>query len=205
MLDVLCKNVPRSAWNKKGGRKKGRTPSRVESVRVVKIRQGREVRPRPSRLVRNDDPPLPARLNIVSRDYRSHPPRRLVHQLLVNLERVARRLLEERLVAHLANRDARLGDLLGRELRLDKVALGNKVRTELRCVRLDGETMRVNFATIGSVRGRGGAVRLETPGVGGRRDVDVLFVDAALVLRAVREGDTGRRGEDVDGRVLCAA
>lgn len=172
-------------------------PGRIEPVAVVEVAERGEEAPSPALLVRNDNAPLPALLDIIRRNDGPHPPERLVHEFLVDVERVVRRLLEERLVRDPADVNSGLGELLSREgnvWSIDKIALGDKVRAELLCYGLGIAGVRR--------RDRRGTVRLEAPGGRRRRDVEVLVVDALLVLGAGLEGDARGRGEDVDGRVL---
>lgn len=100
-------------------------PRRVEPVRVVEVTQRREEAARAALLVSNDQPPLATLLDVVRGDDGAHPPLRLVHELLVDLERVVGSLFEESLVGDLANVDARFRELLWREGRsgIDKVTL----------------------------------------------------------------------------------
>lgn len=74
---------------------------------MVEITQGREEAPRSSLLVSDNQSPLSALFDIVSCDYRSHPPLRLVHELLVDFESVLGSLGKESLVGNLANIDTR--------------------------------------------------------------------------------------------------
>lgn len=115
----------------------------------------------------------------------------LVHDRLVDLEGVGGGLLEEGLVRDGANVEG-LGQV-GASGDGRVGALGHEVATELLG---DGRVAR-------DVARR--AVRFQTPGGLGGRGVEVLGVDALLVLRSIDDRDSGRRSVDEDGRVLGAA
>lgn len=147
---------------------------------MVQIGQGRKEAPRAALLVADDDAALPAALDIVRGDDRTHAAKGLVHELLVHLQRVVCRLFEEGAVRDLTDVDAGLDELFRREGRVGKVAGRDKVRSEL-C----SDALKLRPVTVDLIgNGRSSAVRLETPALLGRGDIEILIVDPLLVLWA---------------------
>ena len=129
---------------------------------MVKIGKGGKELLGPSHLVTDDDPPLPALLDLEEFDHGSAPLPDLIHDVLVNLERLVRGLFEERPVRDGLDVDGFVGIERGR-VGFGKDASLQKVASEL--------------LTRGRRDGSGRSVSLESVSLFNGRVVEVVFVD----------------------------
>jgi hypothetical protein len=131
---------------------------------VVKIGQGREELLGPAHLVTNHDSPLPRLFDLEQLDDGSTPLPDLVHDVLVNLERLVGSLFQERLVR-------------------DGLDVDRFIRVERRRLRVGKDTSLEEVASKLLTRGRrdgsGRSVGFETVSLVDGRVVKVVFVDPA--------------------------
>ena len=136
----------------------------LKTVKVVKIGQGREELLGSAHLVPNYNPPLPRLFDLEQLDDGSAPLPDLIHDVLINLERLVGSLFQERLVRDGLDID-RFIRVEGRRLRVGKDTSLEEVASEL--------------LARGRRDGAGRSVSLETVSLVDRRIVEVVFVDPA--------------------------
>ncbi|KAI3480571.1 hypothetical protein L1887_57291 [Cichorium endivia] len=159
---------------------------REEAVEVVEVREGAEEAVGGAHSVADDDPALAAALDLEHFDDGALAAEDLVHDALVDVERVVASLGEEGLVRDGA--DVCVAGRVRGGAGLDKVALCEEVASEL-------------LLRLGRDRA-GGAVGLEAVGLFDGRLVEVVGVDAALPLGALCLRLAGLGRVDEDGAVL---
>ncbi len=161
-------------------------PRREEAVEVVEIREGAEEAVGGAHAISNDDPALSAALDLEHFDDWALSAQDLVHDALVDVERVVTRLGEEGLVRD--GTDVGVAGRVRRRSGLDKVALCQEVASKL-LLRLGRD-------------GASGSVGLETVGLVDRGLVEVVGVNASFPLRTVGLRLAGLGRVDEDGTVF---
>jgi hypothetical protein len=134
----------------------------LETVKVVQIRQGRKELLGPAHLVTDDDPPLPTLLDLEQLDHGPTPLPDLVHNMLIDLERLVRGLFQERPVR-------------------DGLDVDRLVRVERRRVAFGEDASLQEVASELLTRSRGDgpgrSVGLESVSLVDGRVIQVVFVD----------------------------
>ena len=129
---------------------------------MVQIRQGRKELLGPTHLVTDDDPPLPTLLDLEQLDHGPAPLPDLVHDMLIDLERLVRGLFQKRPV-----RDGLDVDRLVRVER-GRVTFGEDASLQ---------EVASELLTRGRRDGSGRSVGLESVSLVDGRVVQVVFVD----------------------------
>lgn len=153
---------------------------------MIEIREGAEEAVGGAHAVANDDSALSAALDLKHFDDGALSAENLVHDALVDVERVVARLGEEGLVRDGAN--IGVAGRVGRRTRLDKVALCQEVASKL-------------LLRLGRDRASG-AVGLQTVSLVDRRLVQVVCINATFPLRTIGLRLAGLGRVDEDGAIF---